>query len=164
VIYGRTGDDQMVGGDFSGDPGDPSSKNPDGNDTIDGGNGNDFAAGMQGNDTITGGNGNDELFGGPGNDTVSGDNGNDIVVGNFGSDTLSGGNGDDILDGDNVDENNNPWPIGSRTQTVATAGTARTSSSSVIHSAARLEGCRRGIPPAHGADPSGLPWTAWTPV
>jgi Ca2+-binding RTX toxin-like protein len=76
---------------------------PDGADTLDGGDGDDFVTGMLGADTVTGGNGNDDLFGGPGNDAVSGENGDDIVVGNFGSDALSGGNGDDILDGDIVD-------------------------------------------------------------
>jgi hypothetical protein len=101
TISGGNGNDGLVGGDFSGEEGNPGSKVPDGNDVLDGGNGNDFATGMLGTDTVTGGTGNDELFGGPGNDQVSGDNGDDFVQGNFGSDTLSGGNGDDLLNGDN---------------------------------------------------------------
>ena len=70
-----------------------------GNDTLDGGNGNDAILGLAGNDTLNGGNGNDVLDGGGGNDGLTGGNGNDLLFGSFGMDTLIGGNGDDSLDG-----------------------------------------------------------------
>ena len=70
-----------------------------GNDTLDGGNGNDAILGLAGNDTLNGGNGNDVLDGGGGNDGLTGGNGNDMLFGSFGMDTLIGGNGDDSLDG-----------------------------------------------------------------
>ena len=67
-----------------------------GNDTLDGGNGNDAILGLAGNDTLNGGNGNDVLDGGGGNDGLTGGNGNDMLFGSFGMDTLIGGNGDDF--------------------------------------------------------------------
>ena len=70
-----------------------------GNDTLDGGNGNDAILGLAGNDTLNGGNANDVLDGGGGDDTMTGGNGNDMLFGSFGNDTLMGGNGDDSLDG-----------------------------------------------------------------
>jgi Ca2+-binding RTX toxin-like protein len=70
-----------------------------GNDTLDGGNGNDAILGLAGNDTLNGGNANDVLDGGGGDDTMTGGNGNDMLFGSFGIDTLMGGNGDDSLDG-----------------------------------------------------------------
>ena len=70
-----------------------------GNDTLDGGNGNDAILGLAGNDTLNGGNGNDVLDGGGGNDGLTGGNGNDMLFGSFGMDTLIGGNGDNSLDG-----------------------------------------------------------------
>jgi hypothetical protein len=57
TIVGGIGNDGLVGGDFTCEPGDPGSKVPDGNDMLDGGNWNDFAIGMLGQDTVTGGNG-----------------------------------------------------------------------------------------------------------
>jgi serralysin len=70
-----------------------------GNDTLDGGNGNDAILGLAGNDTLNGGNGNEVLDGGGGDDTMAGGNGNDMLFGSVGIDTLIGGNGDDSLDG-----------------------------------------------------------------
>jgi serralysin len=70
-----------------------------GNDTLDGGNGNDAILGLAGNDTLNGANGNDVLDGGGGNDRLVGGNGNDMLFGSFGMDTLIGGNGEDSLDG-----------------------------------------------------------------
>ena len=59
-----------------------------------------MVVGLSGNDTVNGGNGDDLAIGGPGNDAVNGDRGNDLVFGNFGDDTLTGGEGDDFLNGD----------------------------------------------------------------
>jgi serralysin len=70
-----------------------------GNDTLDGGNGNDAILGLAGNDTLNGGNGNEVLDGGGGIDTLIGGNGDDMLFGSFGIDTLIGGNGADSLDG-----------------------------------------------------------------
>jgi Ca2+-binding RTX toxin-like protein len=63
-----------------------------GNDTLDGGQGNDTLEGQAGNDVLTGGDGEDLLKGGAGNDT--------LVGGSF-ADTLTGGAGNDhfVLDG-----------------------------------------------------------------
>ncbi|MDE6788586.1 MAG: hypothetical protein K2J47_04610, partial [Ruminococcus sp.] len=51
--------------------------------------------GEAGNDTLNGGNGNDQLFGGIGNDTLNGNGGNDILDGGEGTDYLQGGAGND---------------------------------------------------------------------
>jgi Ca2+-binding RTX toxin-like protein len=75
-----------------------------GNDTIFGGQGDDYIVGYAGNDTLWGSNGNDTLDGGAGNDLLVGQNGhdtlfggdgNDQVIGNAGGDRLSGGEGAD---------------------------------------------------------------------
>lgn len=55
-----------------------------------------FNAGA-GNDTITGGNANDFLVGGGGDDTQSGMNGNDSFIGGGGNDMLTGGAGADTF-------------------------------------------------------------------
>ena len=60
----------------------------DGNDTLEGGDGDDLLFGMGGDDMLNGGDGNDLLFGGSGNDFLDGGNG---------ADTLYGGAGNDIL-------------------------------------------------------------------
>jgi len=59
-------------------------------DTIDGGDGNDII-------TAGGDGGNDEIFGGADNDTLDGDNGNDTLNGGIGDDQLSGDAGNDTL-------------------------------------------------------------------
>jgi Ca2+-binding RTX toxin-like protein len=51
--------------------------------------------GGDGDDTLNGGAGNDFLFGNDGNDTLSGHGGNDALWGGNGNDTLAGGPGDD---------------------------------------------------------------------
>ncbi len=53
-------------------------------------------AGM-GNDTVTGGNANDFLVGGAGADTLNGGDGNDSFIGGGGNDTHAGGNGSDTF-------------------------------------------------------------------
>jgi hypothetical protein len=52
-----------------------------------------------GNDTLNGGAGNDALYGAGGNDRISGDDGADKLFGGGGNDTLAGGRGRDSLDG-----------------------------------------------------------------
>jgi hypothetical protein len=86
-----------------------------GNDTINGGGGNDTlfgdACGLKaktvfgaravagGNDKLSGDDGNDTLYGGPGNDSLKGGKGNDKLFGGRGNDTLDGGPGNDTLNG-----------------------------------------------------------------
>jgi serralysin len=70
-----------------------------GNDTLDGGNGNDAILGLAGDDILGGANGDDVLDGGGGNDMLTGGNGDDLLFGSVGDDTLTGGNGEDTLDG-----------------------------------------------------------------
>jgi VCBS repeat-containing protein len=70
-----------------------------GQDTLNGGNGDDTVSGGTGSDLIDGGNSNDTLSGGDDNDTVTGGNGNDVVDGDGGNDDLSGGNGNDVVRG-----------------------------------------------------------------
>jgi Ca2+-binding RTX toxin-like protein len=50
-----------------------------------------------GNDTINGGAGNDFLFGQEGNDTINGGAGNDVISGGSGQNTLTGGEGADTF-------------------------------------------------------------------
>ena len=93
-IYGKDGNDTLVGGDqadlLSGDAG---------NDVIYGGIGHDFATGEDGNDVIYGGWGDDVLIGGAGNDILHGEWNNDVLIGGAGDDTLYGEDHDDVLDG-----------------------------------------------------------------
>ncbi|MDY0874174.1 DUF5801 repeats-in-toxin domain-containing protein [Dongia rigui] len=70
-----------------------------GDDTINGGAGNDYIYGQGGNDTIHGDADNDFIEGGTGNDTLFGDAGNDTLNGGDGNDTLDGGIGTDIVNG-----------------------------------------------------------------
>ena len=80
-----------------------------GNDTINGGDDQDFLYGNSGDDTLNGDDGNDSLFGGFGNDalfggegadTLSGEEGVDVIFGGAGDDNISGGIGDDTINGD----------------------------------------------------------------
>ena len=76
-----------------------------GNDSFQGGNGDNYLQGFAGNDLIQGGSGNDNLYGGAGADTLIGGDGNDHLYGQSaaggtdGADSLSGGNGSDYLQG-----------------------------------------------------------------
>ena len=84
-----------------------------GNDTLNGGEGDDIMFGGAGGDTLSGGtgddvmsgdSGDDKLFGGDGNDDISGGLGNDYLQGGMGQNTLDGGLGDDKLKGgDEID-------------------------------------------------------------
>jgi len=103
VIYGRKGDDEIIGG-FEADRifggnGKDRLLGLDGNDLIRGGQGGDDLAGGNGNDLLLGGKGWDELSGWTGNDRLRGGGGNDKLFGGHGDDTLFGGNGNDRLAG-----------------------------------------------------------------
>lgn len=77
------GNDTLVGGN--------------GNDYLHGGAGNDKLAGDDGADTLFGDSGNDELAGGAGDDHLYGGDGNDVLDGNAGADIAYGGDGEDRL-------------------------------------------------------------------
>ena len=66
-----------------------------GNDTLDGGRGDDFLDGEGGDDVLNGGRGQDDLFGGDGNDMLDGGRGRDEIEGGLGADTMTGGQGRD---------------------------------------------------------------------
>jgi glucose/arabinose dehydrogenase len=68
---------------------DPGAAAGDGNDIVDGADGDDVIYGGLGNDTLTGGAGDDELHGGLGNDLLAGGAGGDALDGGAGSDTAS---------------------------------------------------------------------------
>jgi Ca2+-binding RTX toxin-like protein len=80
-----------------------------GNDSVNGGrgddliwtfNGNDTIHGSDGNDQIHGGNGNDVLYGDAGSDRLNCDSGNDKAWGGDGNDSLYGSGGADSLKGE----------------------------------------------------------------
>lgn len=70
-----------------------------GNDRVEGGDGDDDINGGLGNDKIRGRSGDDEISGGGGNDDCRGDAGDDVVFGDAGRDVLRGGDDDDSLSG-----------------------------------------------------------------
>ena len=70
-----------------------------GNDRINGTNGNDLIFGFEGNDRIDGSNGHDCIVGGEGDDHIDASNGNDFLFGNAGKDKMDGSNGNDVIDG-----------------------------------------------------------------
>lgn len=70
-----------------------------GDDTIEGGSGQDLIFGQGGDDVLDGGDGDDSVEGGEGNDALEGGQGQDTLEGGDGRDTLSGGQGDDRLFG-----------------------------------------------------------------
>ncbi|MGG6295997.1 calcium-binding protein [Leptolyngbya sp. AN02str] len=74
-------------------------KGANGNDSVNGMNGDDILYGLSGNDTLDGWNGNDDLYGGAGNDQLWGYFGQDYLNGGGGNDTLRGESGNDVLDG-----------------------------------------------------------------
>jgi Ca2+-binding RTX toxin-like protein len=71
----------------------------DGNDTIQGLDGNDVLNGGGGNDSIGGNAGRDKIFGGGGNDVIRGHGGNDWLYGQSNIDKTWGGEGNDWIDG-----------------------------------------------------------------
>ncbi|GHA85564.1 calcium-binding protein [Modicisalibacter luteus] len=68
-----------------------------GNDKIDGGEGNDSLYGYKGSDKIDGGAGRDYLVGGDGNDKLDGSEGKDYLYGSKGDDMLIGGEDSDTF-------------------------------------------------------------------
>ena len=100
-----------------------------GNDSIEGGQGDDWAHGVGGKDSILGNDGNDhliggddadEIFGGGGSDWLEGGDGDDSIFGHAGGDLIGGGRGADYLDGgDDEDQlyahetgGGEPWYVG----------------------------------------------------
>ncbi len=75
-----------------------------GDDTLQGGSGDDIIYGQGGNDTLYGDDGNDILYGGTGDDKLHGGDGNDMLHGGSGDDRLDGGNGSDLLIGGKGDD------------------------------------------------------------
>ncbi|RLS80040.1 MAG: hypothetical protein DWI03_00480 [Planctomycetota bacterium] len=70
-----------------------------GNDTFDGGEGDDEVRAGDGNDIVRGRGGADEIWLGPGNDSANGGDGADTIHGDAGRDTIVGAAGDDSLGG-----------------------------------------------------------------
>ena len=95
VLYGKSGNDTLEGG-----TGDDVIYGAEGDDTLYGYKGIDVLLGEEGNDTLLGGEDNDWLYGGVGDDEVDGGSGNDRVYGGEGSDTINGGKDDDYLYGE----------------------------------------------------------------
>ena len=99
VAIGNIGDDELIG-DVSLD-----SLALEGDDFLDGGDGNDSLWGDGGSDVLYGGAGDDDLQGddvdaNAGNDYLDGEDGNDTLKGGALDDTLYGGAGNDLLGGD----------------------------------------------------------------
>jgi hypothetical protein len=99
TVNAGVGNDTITGGDaqnyLRGDEGD---------DVLSGGAGFDDINGNMGNDTVHGGDGDDYSVGGKDNDQLFGDGGNDIVWGNLGNDTCDGGDGADQCRGGQGDD------------------------------------------------------------
>jgi Ca2+-binding RTX toxin-like protein len=110
TVDGDSGNDTILG-DFN------PNANPDlaalGDDTLNGGLGDDFLWGQNGKDKLNGDRGVDELYGGNDDDTLNGGAGNDIVEGGDDNDTINGGDGTDLLYGDDLEES--PRIIGNDT-------------------------------------------------
>ena len=129
TIYGGTEQDTIAGdnalitrGALGGDPDDPgtdarsvtlrdvgsSDSALSGQDTVQGGDGNDRIYGQAKRDTLSGGDGKDRMFGNAGDDVMHGDAGPDLMVGGSeasgvpdAGDTMFGDGGADVLVGDN---------------------------------------------------------------
>lgn len=116
VVFGEEGDDLIFGDQIDGELRDveavnPSSKaNINGNDYLDGGEGDDRIYGQGGSDYLRGGAGNDTLYGDEygasysGDDFLDGGDGDDYLYGGKGADILKGGDGHDRLDGEDGDD------------------------------------------------------------
>lgn len=77
-----------------------------GNDTADGGFGDDWIYGGWGNDLLFGGAQDDNLYGQTGRDRLRGGSGEDLLEGGGGADVLDGGSGDDFFISDSVADMN----------------------------------------------------------
>jgi Ca2+-binding RTX toxin-like protein len=98
----------------------------DGNDTLNGGSGNDLLFGQAGNDILNGKGGNDLLFGGSGNDVMDGGTGDDQLFGQGGNDRMiwNPGGGSDLMEGgDGNDTAEVNGGNGSETFTITANGT-----------------------------------------
>ncbi|QJP16088.1 calcium-binding protein [Starkeya sp. ORNL1] len=100
VLRGLNGNDTLIGDAIVDVDGNGVPDDDDGDGIPDGVN----TATAGGDDTLDGGFGDDQIFGGGGNDTLVGSFGNDSVYGGMGNDTLTGGDGDDLLDGGGGDD------------------------------------------------------------
>jgi hypothetical protein len=103
IINGLGGNDTLFG-DACNDilkPVSAAAVGADGNDTLNGGTGDDKLFGAGGNDTLNGGPGNDTLNGGGGNDNLNGGGGNDKLTDRKGVNKLKGGAGNDTLNARN---------------------------------------------------------------
>lgn len=94
-----TDDTDDQGRTLNGSDGDDILDGADGNDSAYGGDGDDIIRGLLGNDQLFGGNGSDSLNGNDGNDTIGGGEGDDWIQGYFGNDRIFGDLGDDTLHG-----------------------------------------------------------------
>ncbi|WP_121061932.1 calcium-binding protein [Chachezhania antarctica] len=70
-----------------------------GNQTFNGGIGNDVVKGQRGSDSLFGGGGDDFLRGSKGGDLLVGNDGDDTLIGNRGRDIFGGGGGNDFIEG-----------------------------------------------------------------
>ncbi len=93
ILFGTLGEDSVNGGD-----GDDRITGFLGADVLSGDNGNDTLLGGEGADRLLGFAENDLLLGGGGNDTLSGDSGFDTLIGGLGNDTLDGGTNPELGD------------------------------------------------------------------
>ncbi|MGZ3378196.1 MAG: NF038122 family metalloprotease [Phenylobacterium sp.] len=99
TINAGLGNDTVTGGDAQN-----YLRGNEGDDVLNGGTGFDDINGNMGNDTVHGGAGDDYSVGGKDNDLLYGDAGNDIVWGNLGNDTCDGGSGNDQCRGGQGDD------------------------------------------------------------
>ncbi|MEO1139269.1 MAG: Hint domain-containing protein, partial [Pseudomonadota bacterium] len=76
-----------------------------GDDTLEGGRGNDLIFGQGGDDNIKGGSGADTIEGGSGNDNISGGAGGDQIDAGSGNDKVDGGAGNDTITGGGDNDN-----------------------------------------------------------
>jgi Ca2+-binding RTX toxin-like protein len=110
VLVGAAGNDTVVGGTgddtISAAPGTSASylRGGAGDDSIVGGAGFNDMNGNMGNDTIQGGPGDNWVVGGQGNDSLMGGSGSNLILGNLGNDTIVAGPGQDILRGGQGDD------------------------------------------------------------
>ncbi len=96
-IFGANGNDEITVADGVGISCEINGGN--GNDSLEGGDGDDTIIGDNGKDNIDGDDGNDLLQGGNGKDTIQGGAGNDVLQGGTASDTLNDPDGDQGLNG-----------------------------------------------------------------
>jgi len=108
IISGDSADDTIEGGDGNdflyGYAGADDVSGADGNDQLHGAEGDDTLSGGEGNDVLHGEDGDDLGVGDAGNDELYGHNGADTLIGGGGADSLVGGAGNDVLEGGDDDD------------------------------------------------------------